>query len=102
VRLCAVIAMMDGISKEYVKSVYSNMIARNYTDLPSVAQVFVRQVDSRKIVITNKSEILVRSEKVFNPDYAEHTRLRGSPADIEATYAYIRSVLRSAMGVSYE
>lgn len=102
VRLCAVIAMMDGISKEYVKTIYSNMVARKYSDLPAVAQVFVRQVDSRKIVIVNKSEILVRAEKVFNPDYADHTRLRGSEADVEATYAYIRSVLRSSLGVSDE
>jgi hypothetical protein len=99
-KTAAVCMIMDGYNAQYIKDVYANLCHQKFNDLPNAAQVLIRQVNDHKINPSEKSDVVARGLKVFNPAYANVTRLTISDAEKSAANEYCRNVIRNAIAKS--
>jgi hypothetical protein len=95
-RVAATIMIMDGHDKQYVKTIYSNLVNQNYEKLPLVAQQFSKQVNTGKLSF-DKVDLLARGMKVFNKECSEISRLQVTDADITNSTNLCRDVIKNAI-----
>ena len=80
-KVAALAAILGGESKEYVHSMYKNMVDFKIERLPRVAQIFVKQLTletgsaGKKIDATQRSQVLVRAWTVFQRKNADLERV---------------------------
>ena len=97
VRTAAVCLILDGYNQQYIKDLYANLCNQRFNNLPNIAQAFIRQVTEGRALANNKNDIMARALKVFNPEFAEITRLQISDSDGTAAIAYCRNIVRSLL-----
>jgi len=97
VRTAAVCLILDGYNQQYIKDLYSNLCTQKFNDLPNIAHAFIRQVTEGRTFANNKTDLLARALKVFNPEFADVTRLQISDSDGSAATAYCRNVIRNLL-----
>jgi len=97
VRTAAVCLILDGYNQQYIKELYANLCNQKFNDLPNIAHAFIRQVSDGRALSNDKPDLLARSLKVFNPEFAEVTRLQISESDGNAANAYCRNVVRNLL-----
>lgn len=99
VRTMATVMVLDGAPRKYVFELYSNLVNLRYDLLPSIAQSFLRQVANKSVSPNNKSDLLARAHKLFNPHFADNPKLLVSSTGGEDALHYIRKAMTNA-GVS--
>lgn len=92
-KLAAALKILEGEGSKYVNALYRDMAARNYDELPAVGKVLVRQVDSGKIDIRLKVDVLGRGLVVFTKKSADFKKIH--VPENEDTVAYVRKVMKS-------
>jgi hypothetical protein len=97
VRTAATCMILDGVSQNYVKNMYSNLVHQRFNDLPNIGQAFIRQVTEKKATAGNKTDLLARSLKLFNPDFSNVNRLQINDSEGAAATAYCRNVVRNIL-----
>jgi hypothetical protein len=97
VRTAAVCLILDGYNQQYIKELYANLCNQKFNNLPNIAHAFIRQVSDGRALSNDKPDLLARSLKVFNPEFAEVTRLQISESDGNAANAYCRNVVRNLL-----
>lgn len=97
VRTAAVCLILDGYNQQYIKELYANLCTQKFNDLPNIAHAFIRQVTDGRAFANDKNDLLARSLKVFNPEFASVTRLQISDSDASAATAYCRNVVRKLL-----
>jgi hypothetical protein len=97
VRTAAVCLILDGYNQQYIKDLYSNLCNQKFNDLPNIAHAFIRQVTEGRAIANDKNDLLARSLKVFNPEFADVTRLQISDSEGTAATAYCRNVVRNLL-----
>ena len=97
VRTAAICLILDGYNQQYIKELYSNLCNQKFNDLPNIAHAFIRQVTDGRALSNDKNDLLARSLKVFNPEFADVTRLQISDSDGNAANAYCRNVVRNLL-----
>ena len=102
VRMAATVMMLNGHSQKYIKDLYGNLIHQNYNELPIIGQSFLKQANKKTITPNNKSDIIARAVKVFNPKCADIGKLTVSAQEMELSLSFLRKVVRKAMGVPNE
>lgn len=96
-RTAAVCLILDGYNQNYIKKLYSNLCHQQFNEPPNVAQNFIRQVTDGRVNANNKSNLLARGLKVFNPEYSDVSRLQISDSEETAANAYCRTVVRNLL-----
>lgn len=96
-RTAAVCLILDGYNQNYIKELYSNLCHQQFNELPNVAQNFIRQVTDGRVNANNKSNLLARGLKVFNPEFKDVSRLQISDSEETAANAYCRTVVRNLL-----
>ena len=97
VRTAAVCLILEGYNQQYIKELYSNLCNQKFNDLPNIAHAFIRQVTDGRAFSNDKTDLLARALKVFNPEFADVTRLQISESDGNAANAYCRNVVRNLL-----
>lgn len=75
VRCAAVVMIMNGHNRYYIKEILNNLILQNYDKLPKIALQFSKQVNTTSININDKYDLFARAIKVFNIENASLARL---------------------------
>jgi len=96
-RTAAISLILDGYNQQYIKDLYLNLCHQNFNELPNIAQAFIRQVTDNKVNANNKTDLLARGLKVFNPEFKDVTRLQISESEGAAANAYCRTVVRNLL-----
>jgi hypothetical protein len=99
VRMMAVVMVLDGASQKYIFDLYSNLVNLRYDSLPPIAHSFLRQVANKSITPHNKSDLLARAQKLFNPHFADNPKLLVSSTGSEDALNYIRKAMNNT-GIS--
>jgi len=97
VRTAATCMILDGVSQNYVKNMYSNLVHQRFNDLPNIGQAFIRQVTEKRVTANNRNDLLARSLKIFNPDFSNVNRLQVNEAESAAATAYCRNVIKNIL-----
>ena len=97
VRTAAVCMILDGYDSKYIKDLYFNLCNQKFNELPSIAQALIRQITEKRVSASNKADLLARSLKVFNPDYAHVNRLQVSDSEVNSANVYCRNVIRGLL-----
>jgi len=95
-RVAAVIMMMNGHDKQYIKNIYANLVHQNYDKLPTIAQQFAKQVNLGKLPF-DKVDLLARGMKVFNPEYSDTGRLMITDLDVTSATSLCRETIKNAI-----
>ena len=99
VRTMATVMILDGAPQKYIFELYSNLVNLRYDLLPPIAHSFLRQVANKSINAHNKSDLLARAHKLFNPHFADNPKLLVGTNGNEEAINYIRKAMNNA-GVS--
>ena len=97
IRAAAVLMMISGNNKQIIKDIYSNMVNQQFAKLPPIAQALLRQINLKKVMAQEKTELITKSLKVFNPNNAYMSKLISTPTELENTGNMIRSILGKVM-----
>ena len=97
VRSAAICLILDGYNQQYIKELYANLCNQKFNDLPNIAHAFIRQTTENKLNANNKTDLLARALKVFNPEFRDVTRLQISESEGTAANAYCRNVIRNLL-----
>ena len=93
---CAISCLvLDGCDFNYIKNLYLNLASQNFNELPPIAQAFLKQAIQNRINANNRSDLLARALKAFNPEYANLQVLKVSDSEIESSYAYCKNVVKN-------
>jgi hypothetical protein len=92
--LAAVVQILAGADKSYVKSVFSSLVNGDYAQLPPIALSFAGQATSGRINVTDKQDVIVKSLIVFDSEKANITKLSYKSA--EGYIAFLRETLFAA------
>lgn len=91
VQAAAVIRMIDGEDRDYVKLVYHSLVHLEFDMMPPVAQSLYRQVESGKVRGSAAVDMYARCLKVFSREFRNTTRIQITST--ESTFAYTREVI---------
>jgi hypothetical protein len=94
VRTAAVCLVMDGHDRDYIFKLYSNLCHQKFHDMPNIAHAFIRQVTEKRVNANRRSDVMARALKVFNPDFANVTRVQIGDSDASSALTYCRDVVR--------
>ena len=97
VRSAAICLILDGYNQQYIKELYANLCNQKFNDLPNIAHAFIRQTTENKLNANNKTDLLARALKVFNPEFKDVTRLQISESEGTAANSYCRTVVRNLL-----
>ena len=97
VRTAAVCLIADGHDAQYIKKLYSDLCHQKFSNLPNIAQAFVRQATNGKINTTEKSDLLARSLKIFNQGYKDMSQLQASDSEIIAATTFCREIVKNKL-----
>ena len=73
------------------------MCHQKFSNLPNIAQAFVRQATNGKINTTEKSDLLARSLKIFNQGYKDMSQLQASDSEIIAATTFCREIVKNKL-----
>ena len=92
VRSAAIIMVLDGSNKDYVFSMYKNLVLQKFDELPSIAHCFIRQ-NGDKDSTGFGFDILAKSMKVFDEQYKDLTRLLCVQSDIDSALSRTKRIV---------
>ena len=96
-RVAAVSLVMDGYPKDYVFDVYRNLVMEKFSNLPTVAQSLIRQVNAGKTRAGMSRDVYARGLKAMNPSYKNIVKIQVSDSEIDASASYARALFRRAL-----
>lgn len=91
VQSAAIIRMLDGEDRDYVKLVYHALVHLEFDMMPPIAQSLYRQVESGKVRGSIAVDMYARCLKVFSRDLRNTTRIQMNGTD--SALAYTREVV---------
>ena len=97
VRTAVICLVMDGYDKDYIFKLYANLCHQNFNHMPNIAHAFIRQVTEKKVSANRRTDVMARALKVFNPDFADVTRLQIGESEASSALAYCRDVIRKQL-----
>lgn len=75
-RLAAIASILNGASRDYVKSVYSALVKNDYDNMPQVAKVLVRSSIAGKLNSNNRGDFISRAIVVLDPRKSNNSSIR--------------------------
>ena len=81
VRSAAILMVINGHDKDYVFSIYRNMLNQDFGNLPSIALSFIKHVNLSGYSVGFGTYYFARAIKVFNKDLADITKLICTDSD---------------------
>lgn len=75
VRAAAVVSMMMGIDRDYVKLVYRSLVNSEFSLMPKIAQALVKAHNNGTVRAAAVADMFARAMTVFNPEKADVERI---------------------------
>lgn len=96
-RVMAIVMVMDGHDKDYVFSVYRNIVLVDIEKMPSIATSLIKKAAQGKMKGGGgvfQRELCATYRKIYDIGYKD-SRLKISDADISSAIQYIKDVIKS-------
>lgn len=93
-KIAAIASILNGVDKDYVFSMYRNLVLLKLDDLPPVGRALTVQVQKLRLTTSARKDQLARMMIVFDPKMADKNCISVGESREENTFTMVRKLVR--------